>query len=139
MDEGTRGELLDRLAGAIESESVTTSLRVAVEAFEQTLERAGSGPGATGSTAKSSGASAPATPPPSSSISHRPPGRSRRHRRPQRPAPVHRLEVHHTVVRCGAFGYKMGMPDTTIPAADGTPLKAYLAVPAEPGPALGSS
>ena len=42
MDEGTRGELLDRLAGAIESESVTTShpLRVAVEAFEQTLDRA---------------------------------------------------------------------------------------------------
>jgi hypothetical protein len=33
MDEGTRGELLDRLAGAIEPESVTTShpLRVAVD------------------------------------------------------------------------------------------------------------
>ena len=29
------------------------------------------------------------------------------------------------------------MPDTTIPAADGTPLKAYLAVPAEAGPRPG--
>ena len=31
----------------------------------------------------------------------------------------------------------MDMPDTTIPAADGTPLKAYLAVPAEAGPRPG--
>jgi carboxymethylenebutenolidase len=31
----------------------------------------------------------------------------------------------------------MGMPHTTIPAADGTPLKAYLAVPAEAGPRPG--
>src|ERR1700722_12449153 len=37
-------------------------------------------------------------------------------------------------IRCGAFGYKIGMPDTTIPAADGTQLKAYLSVPAEGGP-----
>jgi carboxymethylenebutenolidase len=31
----------------------------------------------------------------------------------------------------------MVMPDTTIPAADGTPLKAYLAIPAEAGPRPG--
>ena len=35
------------------------------------------------------------------------------------------------------FCYEVGMPDTTIPAADGTPLKAYLAVPAEAGPRPG--
>jgi Dienelactone hydrolase family len=38
---------------------------------------------------------------------------------------------------CGVFGYEVGMPDTTIPAADGTPLKAYLAIPAEAGPRAG--
>src|ERR1700722_13124604 len=31
----------------------------------------------------------------------------------------------------------MVMPDTTIPAADGTPLKAYLAIPAGAGPRPG--
>ena len=33
----------------------------------------------------------------------------------------------------------MGMPDAIIPATDGIPLTAYLAVPAEAGPTLGSS
>ena len=35
------------------------------------------------------------------------------------------------------FGYEMDMPDTTIPVADGTPLKAYLAMPVEADPRPG--
>jgi carboxymethylenebutenolidase len=34
----------------------------------------------------------------------------------------------------GVFGYEEGMPDMSIPAADGTSLKAYLATPAGSGP-----
>jgi carboxymethylenebutenolidase len=35
------------------------------------------------------------------------------------------------------MGYEIGMPSTTVPAADGTPLKAYLAAPAGAGPRPG--